>query len=171
MIKHKNITFFSGCRMSSLLKSGNRAVGVKCLSSSNESLYLSAKVVIGSDGRSSEVNKLSQGRFRKTDNQRVALFSYFSSKMIINESHVWSLRQGKEYIGLFPNKKRVLVSWYLPRDEYETKAVTNEQSFNQLIEFIAEQGFQVGERLESVMVVKDSSPQITSNSLKSLAFI
>jgi len=169
--RNKQITLLTGFRVKSLLKSGNHVTGVTALSSVNEDFRLTAPLVIGSDGRNSEAIKLSNGCFKKTDNQRVALFSYFSTKTIINESHVWALRQGQEYIGLFPNKQRVLISWYLPRDEFENKSETHEQSFDRLLAYIAEQGIQVGERLESVIVVKDSSPQTTSTSVKSLALI
>jgi len=171
LLKHKMITLLTGFRVQSFMKSGKHVTGVKALSPNNENFRLTAPLVVGSDGRTSEVIKLSNGSFKKTDNQRVALFSYFSTKTIINESHVWALRQGQEYIGLFPNKQRVLISWYLPRDEFEHKPETHDQSFNRLLAYIAEQGIQVGERLESIIVVKDSSPQAASTSLKSLALI
>ena len=169
--KHQNITFLTGISVKSFIQSGNHVTGVKALSSNNESLSFHAPLVIGSDGRSSDVVKLSHGSFKKTENQRIALFSYFSTKTIINQSHVWALRQGQEYIGLFPNKQRVLISWYLPRQEFENKQETHEQSFNRLLAYIAEQGFHVGEKLESIIVVKDSSPQAASTPLKSLALI
>jgi len=171
LTKHKNITLLTGIRLTSIVKSGKRVIGVKTLSSSNEGLNLHASLVIGSDGRSSDVVKLSHGRFKKTENQRIALFSYFSTKTVINQSHVWALRKGQEYIGLFPNKQRMLISWYLPRQEFENKQETHEQSFNRLLTYIAEQGFHVGERLESIIVVKDSSPQAASAPLRSLALI
>lgn len=186
LTKHKNITLLSGCRVTSLVKSGNHVTGLHYLSTreaskkeaptkdsstKDESIQLTARLVIGSDGRNSEVIKLSNGNVKKTDNQRVALFSYFSTKTTISESHVWALRQGQEYIGLFPNKQRVLISWYLPRDEFENKTETHEQSFDRLLAHINAQGIQVGERLESIIVVKDSAPQTATTSAKSLALI
>lgn len=168
---HKKITLLAGFRVKSLLKSDNYITGVTALSSTNEVISLSASLVIGADGRNSEVVKLSHGSSKKIDNQRIALFSYFSAKSKINESHVWALRQGQEYVGLFPNKQRVLITWYLPRDEFEKKTETHPQSFNRLLAYIAEQGIHVGERLEDIMVVKDSSPQTASTSAKSLALI
>jgi 2-polyprenyl-6-methoxyphenol hydroxylase-like FAD-dependent oxidoreductase len=127
--------------------------------------------VIAADGRNSPVVKLNDGNVKSIDNRRIALFSYFSSKSIIAESHVWALRQGQEYIGFFPNKQRVLITWYLPRDEFEKKSETHIQSFDRLLAYIAQQGIQVGDRLEEIMVVKDSSPQTASTSAKSLALI
>jgi 2-polyprenyl-6-methoxyphenol hydroxylase-like FAD-dependent oxidoreductase len=171
LTKYANITLLTGCRVSSLIKSDNHVTGIQYVSSTNENIRLTAKVVIGSDGRNSEVIKLSKARFKKTDNQRVALFSYFSTKTIINESHVWALRQGQEYIGLFPNKQRVLISWYLPRNEFESKTETHEQSFDRHLAYINKQGIHVGERLENIIVVKDSSPQIATTYAKSLALI
>lgn len=168
---HQNITLLTGIRVTSIIKSGKRVSGVKTLSSNNEALNFHAPLVIASDGRSSEVVKLSHGSFKKTENQRIALFSYFSTKTKINQSHVWALRQGQEYLGLFPNKQRVLISWYLPRQEFQNKQETHEQSFNRLLAYIAEQGFHVGDRLESIIVVKDSSPQAASTPLSSLALI
>ena len=171
LTQHSHITLFAGYRLSSLIKSANQVIGVQCIPASGQKLSLKASVVIGSDGRNSAITKLCQGHFKKTDNQRVALFSYFSSHRNLTESHVWSLRQGKEYIGLFPNQQRLLVSWYLPREEFDNKTETHEQSFERLLAFIAEQGITLGDRLESVRVVKDSSPQVVSLSPNSLALI
>ena len=169
--KHQNITLLTGISVKSFIQSGKHVIGVKTLLSNNETLNLHAPLVIGSDGRNSNVVNLSHGSIKKTENQRIALFSYFSTKTIINQSHVWALRQGQEYIGLFPNKQRVLISWYLPRQEFEDKQETHEKSFNRLLDYIADQDIQVGERLESIIVVKDSSPQTASTPLRSLALI
>lgn len=171
LTQHKNITLLNGCRITQLTKSENHITGVEYFSSENAHEHISAKIVIASDGRNSDAIKLSNGTIKKTDNQRVALFSYFSSKTKMTESHVWALKQGQEYIGVFPNKQRVLISWYLPRDEFDKKTENHEQSFDQLLAYIRTQGIELGERLESIMVVKDSSPQTASTDALSLAFI
>jgi len=171
LLNHKNITLFMGFRIQSFIKSGKRVSGIRASTLDNELMSFRAPLVIGADGRNSEVTKLANGTIKKTDNERIALFSYFSTGTKLTQSHVWSLRQGQEYIGLFPNRQRILISWYLPRHEYESKQETHEQSFKRLINFIAKQGINVGDQLESIIVVKDSSPQSVRLRLNALALV
>ena len=171
LLKHNNITLLMGFRTQSLIESNKHIAGLRALNPENELIRFRAHVVIAADGRSSEIVKLARGFTHKTDNKRVALFSYFSCKTNVKQSHVWALRQGEEYIGLFPNRNRVLISWYLPRNEFKSKQESHEQSFEHLINFISKQGIEIGEQLESIIVVKDSAPQIARTRLGALALL
>jgi len=171
VLKQSNIELMVGYRLLSLLKDNKRVNGVVVKDPEQVELCLHAALVIGADGRQSTTVKLAGGKTHSLSNERVAIFSYFETDTHLAESKVWAFDNGLQYMGYFPNNKRTLLSWYLPRAQYLSQKTTGDHSINTLINFLAEQGITVGERQESIMVAKNTASQTCRVNLKGIALI
>lgn len=168
---HPCIDLLCGYRVSQLLTNKKRVEGLVAEDSDARQHAFSAPLVIAADGRHSPSVKLAQGQHVSQENHRVALFSYLQSDPKQGPmSRIWALDKGQQYLGIFPNQKRSLVSWYLPENEF--RGLKNyQQAFDERKNFLAQQGFYLGERLEKVMVAKDTAPQRAHSRLTGFAMV
>lgn len=165
-----NIDFYQGYHLKHLLRQGQNIIGGQCVSATHTQL-LYAGLVVAADGRHSDTARMAGGREHTQENGRVAMFSYFAypgddtgNKISMPagkaeaDSLIWALRQGNEYIGYFPNRQRILVSWYLSREAYQQLPGAKEQAFDQVITFLEQQNVRLGQRQEHIAVAKQTSP-------------
>lgn len=176
LAKHSNIQLFNGYSLDELLIDQHRVYGTG-ISNTEGKILLNGKLVIAADGRNSAAVKLANGHQKTFENGRVALFSYFNRDDIApetQESHVWSIDAGNEYVGYFPNKHHVLISWYLSAEKYQhyqNDLESLRSEFDQRAEHTRLKGFRLGERNTVIAIAKDTSPEKASTDLKGLVLV
>ncbi len=132
-----------------------------------EDLSVTSHTLILADGRNSALASHFGARKKHTTNTRVALFAYVKENqnsetgpddLTRKDSRVWSVNAGDEYIACFPNRKRNLVSWYFSEQKYAEIREEKEHLFEQQIDFLRQQGIDLGERDSPVMSAKHTAP-------------
>jgi len=138
-------------------QSGNRVFHT----AHNEPQINSTGTLILADGRASNSAWQLGAKRRRQPNGRVALFAYVrldSHRVDKVASDVWSLDQGAQYLALFPNRSRALVSWYMPDRDFDKIQQSKDTHFDARIDTIRSEFPHLGERVSAVMVAKDTSP-------------
>lgn len=164
---HPHINLYQGYHLKQLLRQGKQIIGAQCLGS-NKQFTLYANLVIAADGRHSQTARMAGGKEYTQENHRVAMFCYFEHTNRSTplddrqedgvDSLIWAINQGDEYIGYFPNRHRVLVSWYLPEETFRQLPRPKEAAFEQVTRFLAQQGLMLGRPAERVVIAKQTSP-------------
>ena len=170
--KHSMITLLLGYTLTEILTSNNSVNGLIAKTSDGELHPFNSYFLIAADGRDSTCVKLAEGSHAIQSNHRVALFSYVEAVSPTQKySRIWALERGEQYVGVFPNQRRTLISWYVSESYYKDIQSQKERSFDGLNTFLKTKGVTVGPRLDAVVVAKQTSPQRASVSLKGLALI
>lgn len=194
LIKHPSITLIEGYELTGLREHGD-AVKAKAFSkSSRESIDIESALVIGADGRNSRTAKLSGGWHKAAPNHRVAQFAYFEhsdsqysyiqnsdiqnsdpqcqeQQAPLAQSRVWSFEQGKEYIGVFPNKRHILVSWYLSECKFKAQTQAKQRGFEDLEQRLLSKGVKLGPQCRSTSTAKRTAPECAGSKMPQVVLI
>lgn len=163
--QHPNIDLIMGAQLSAVTKLDTQ-LQVRAHRSPNSAppIILKAPLLVGADGRQGDTARLAGGKLIADTNKRVAVFAYFNhpenhqSDPISQESRIWALDQGDEYVGYFPNRKHILVSWYLSELAYRNLKETSDVPFLRALKRLEENGLKVGTEAVKPAVAKRTAP-------------
>lgn len=179
LTKQPNITLLEGFELSDLRQHGKVIKAKARTKAGHQSLDIDSALVIGADGRNSATAKISGGWHKAARNHRVAQFAYFEHPDIqqpnkqapLEQSRVWSFEQGDEYIGVFPNKRHILVSWYLAESKFKAQTQTKQSGFEALEQRLASKGVKLGPQCRNISTAKRTAPECAGSKMPQVALI
>ncbi len=172
LLNHPSIQLHAGYRLSTIHEKAGSVSGIDATHAQSGALRrFATPLLIAADGRRGDTAKLAGARQHNLDNNRVALFAYFDYGCAPEHSQVWVREAGQEYIGCFPNREHILVSWYISKAHYAQIKSRKEEAFSTLGTFLGAQGILLGERTSPIMSAVDTGEQMTHGGLKGFVAI
>jgi 2-polyprenyl-6-methoxyphenol hydroxylase-like FAD-dependent oxidoreductase len=108
------VDYFSGESAHSLIEQGGRAIGIELHTPAHGSRQLGAQLIVGADGRHSQVARCANLPCSAKPNHRLAFWAYFCDLPLAsgNTSQVWFLEPDAAYA--FPNDEGITLLGCMP---------------------------------------------------------